>query len=155
MNILFIWIGRKSPLYEWRTMCIRRALEIYPNANFQVITMLKSFFNMAIIDPYDVGIDLDETMVYSDYVRLDWLSRHPNTLYLDTDTFCMKPMPLTRGMGSAGFEAIWSGHDQDKIREVFYSRGEKKLLYPLAQKFKGHNLADYFEHKPLWSKKYR
>lgn len=162
MNILFIWLGLRGPLYEWRIRCIRRAIEVYPLAHFQVITTLPEFFGFEIID---AGIylqtlkvygiyDLSDHLQYSDYARLRWLSDNPNTLYMDTDTWAIKHIPITDKMGFAKFEAIWNGGDLEEILRVLAMAQGERLLYHLANKFDGHNLKEYCEHRPRWARKY-
>ena len=104
-------MGVIEPLYDWRVMCIRRAKEIYPDAEFTVISQMKNFYGMKIIKPenYDVGVSPDRPIEYSDHARLKWLSENENTLYLDSDTWCKEPYKFGDNMGSAYFEAIWSG----------------------------------------------
>ena len=165
-TVLFIWIGNNTPLYEWRTKCIRRAMEVYPDFNFKVITGLKSFFGFETIklEPifeaikeYNVRpISDGHHMNFSDYARYYWLSNHPNTLYLDTDTWCIKRMPIIPGLGNMEYEAIWNGEDLESIKRVLGQHNNKEILLHTSRLLSqiGTNLSEYFEHKPLWSKRY-
>lgn len=161
MDILFIWVTVGSPLYEWRLKCIRRAVEVYPGANFKVITTLKEFFGFEVIDAYEVwqnlkifNVDITDPIWFSDYARLFWLARNPNTLYLDTDTFCISPIPVLKGIGYSNYWAIWNGQDLSGIAEVLdNNNGEQALLHtPKLLAERGKNLSQYFVHKPEWSK---
>jgi len=162
MNILFIWLGKTEPLYEWRTMCIRRAKEVYPDANFKCITHMRAFFCMELINPSEIDLseynaNEDNYCGWSDYARLWYLSKHPNTLYMDTDTWCNERMPFSPECGNAGFEAIWNGTELDKMKAVLNRHNNRRLLYRLGNDLTrvGRDLNKYFKHKPLWAKKYR
>ena len=159
MDILFIWVTVGSPLYEWRLKCIRRAVEVYPDANFKVITNLKEFFGFKIIDAYEIlenlkvfNVDFNDPIWFSDYARYYWLCRYPNTLYLDTDTFCLSPIPELKGIGHADYWAIYNGDDLAGISEVLNNHNNKRALLhtPALLAERGTNLSQYFDHKPFW-----
>jgi hypothetical protein len=160
MDILFIWTGSKIPLYEWRTRCIRRAVEIYPEANFKVITTLKGFFNMEIIDAVELNkemaeykLDVHSGVMFSDYARYYWLSKNPNTLYIDTDVWCVKPMPEIEGSGNCNYWMIWNGNNTEIMKELLdthdYRGSLVHTVVPLSQA--GVQMGEYFEHKPVLS----
>ncbi len=159
MDILFIWVTVGSPLYEWRLKCIRRAMAVYPHANFKVITTLKEFFGFKVIDAYEIlenlkgfNIDINDPIWFSDYARYYWLSRVPNTLYIDTDTFCTAPIPLIKGIGHADYWAIWNGEDLRGIADVLSKHNDQRMLShtPDLLAERGKNFSQYFEHKPEW-----
>lgn len=157
MTILLIWIGDNEPLNEFRNKCITQIMAMYPGAQFKVITKHKKFFGMDLIHPdnFDIGIDYEDYLSYSDYARLKWLSENPNTLYIDTDTWPIKPYLFGDKIGSAGFEAIWSGN-QGHLIEKIYNEAEGRLLSNHGAKLDalGESLHQYFEHKPRWSRPY-
>jgi hypothetical protein len=162
MNILFIWTGVTKPLYEWRIRCIRQAMKIYPEAKFQVITTLKEFFGMQIIDAneildklndeFSIGINLTDPICFSDYARYYWLARNPKTLYIDTDAFCTLPIPETMEIGHDDYWAIWNGTDLNGISNILAQHAGKRILLhtPKLLAMVGRNLAQYFIHKPVW-----
>jgi hypothetical protein len=158
MNILLIWIGEQEPLDEWRNKCVSQVKMMYPRAKFNVITKLKEFYGMNCIHPetFPVGVSTDDYISYSDYARLKWLSENEDTLYIDTDTWCVEPYKFTDKMGSAFFEAIWSGKETQKIKAV-YDKAEGRTLMKLGQDLdkSGENLHKYFDHRPKWARVYR
>jgi len=158
MNVLLIWIGEHEPLDEWRAKCISQVKMCYPHAKFNVITKLETFFGMSTIHPetFPVGVDCKDFISYSDYARLKWLSENEDTLYIDTDTWCNKPYEFTDKMGSAFFEAIWSGKETQKIKEVS-DMSEGRTLMKLGGELdkRGVNLYEYFDHRPKWARVYR
>lgn len=168
MNILFIWYGLIEPLYEWRNLCINRALKIYPDAHFQCITTYVDFYGMEVIDARcvlsemrDGGYYADEKSMVnnilslSDEMRFWWLERHQNTLYLDTDTYCTKPMTATPRAGKAGIEALWSGSESKPFSDILSIRTKGDIFVRLAGKVDAIDLTEYFKHKPLWAKDIR
>ena len=162
MNILFIWTGVTKPLYEWRMKCIRRALTIYPTAHFQVITTMKEFFNMQVIeandisnnlnDEFSIGITLHDPICFSDYARYYWLARNPQTLYIDTDVFCVSPIPEIQDIGHDDYWAIWNGNNLKGIQDILAQHDEKRYLFhtPKLLATVGRNFSQYFIHKPIW-----
>jgi hypothetical protein len=161
MNILFIWNATISPLYEWRNKCIRRALEVYPDAKFKVITQLTEFFGIEIVSLHEVvrhmeeyNIRLDNTVMFANYARLYWLARHANTLYIDTDTFCIKPIKQSPTIQYANDWAIWNGQELESIQDVLDQHGGKEILLPTPELLpaKGKSMIEYFDHKPAWRK---
>lgn len=159
MDILFVWNATISPLYEWRIKCIRRAMEVYPDASFKVITQLKEFFGMEIISLVEVlrflreyKIDLDNPLMFADYARYYWLSIYPNTLYIDTDAFCISPIPTLKGIGHDDYWAIWNGNDLEGVKEILERHEDKQVLLhtPKLLASRGTNLSCYFDHKPAW-----
>ena len=158
MNVLLLWIGETHPLDEWRNKCVSQVKMCYPMAKFTVITKLKEFYGMKIVHPddYEVGVDPEDYISYSDYARLKWLSENEDTLYIDTDTWCNKPYEFTDKMGSAYFEAIWSGKETHKIKEVA-DMAEGRTLMKLGKELdaRGENLHKYFDHRPKWARVYR
>jgi hypothetical protein len=149
MNVLLIWIGEFEPLSEYRNACIKRVLQIYPRANFKVITKLETFYGMETIHPdtFPVGVDSKDFLSYSDYARLKYLSENEDTLYIDSDTWCEKPFDFGDRMGSAFFEAIWSGKETQVIKRVL-EKAEGRLISNLGSDLgeQGENLFDYFTH---------
>ena len=161
MNVLFIWNSTISPLYEWRCKCIRRALEVYSDAKFKVITQLTEFFGIEIVPLYEVArhmqkynIQLSRPVMFADYARLFWLARNPDTLYIDTDAFCIKPIPQSPTIRYADYWAIWNGNDLKGIQEILDQHGGKEMLLhtPRLLAAKGKSMIEYFEHKPYWRK---
>jgi hypothetical protein len=161
MNILFIWTGVTRPLYEWRIKCIRRALEVYPDANFKVITTLNEFFGMEVIDAREIldklneyDVDIQDPIFFSDYARYYWLARNPRTLYIDTDALCTTPIPEANDIGHDDYWAIWNGDDLNGIQEVLNQHGGQRHLLHTPQLLAkvGRNLSQYFIHKPSWRK---
>lgn len=157
MNILFIW--SYGPLDVWRDKCVKRAMKIYPKANFICITADSEFYGMATV-PFEhwiekYNIPMSDMMGLSDYIRFDYLSENPDTLYLDTDTYCTKKMPFLEGIGYKSIEAIWNGKDLEGIKEIFSHHNCQQILWHLRDHMTGTYLHDYFEHKPLWAKPMR
>ena len=163
MNILYCYLGLKEPLYEWRIMCIRRTFELYPDATYHCITNFRQFFGMRRVNPERIAQEtgykhgMQKHASFSDYARLWYLSKHPNTLYLDIDTWCEKPMPITDKMGNVYFEAIWNGTECDKIKEVYDMNNGEIYLHPLGHQLskRGGDLSEYFTHNPDWLVRYR
>ena len=161
MNIVFIWDGFQAPLYEMRTRCVRRAMDIYSEAKFTCITTLKEFFLINIINTYDYyekikhyDIDVNKYMNFSDYARFHYLSEHEDTLYLDTDIWCTKPIKLTEECKATDIQAIWSGKDCNGIKEIFSKHDNRIILHHLRNKFKNDNdFNECFQHKPKWLRK--
>jgi len=61
LKILFIWYGLREPLYTFRHECIKRAMELYPEAEFQCITHLEKFYGMEIISPNKIQSQMLKT----------------------------------------------------------------------------------------------
>lgn len=164
MDILFIWYGKLEPIYGWRDTCIRRALELYPEANFKCITTLKEFYGMELIDANALCeemeaegyySDMENFMVLSDEMRFWWLARNKNTLYMDTDTFCIKPFepcPLPR---KSGIEALWNGEDLEPFAEILTKRIKGNFFVHIEPELEIESMNDFFEHKPRWAKDFR
>lgn len=162
MTILFIWDGVTKPLYEWRIKCIRRTMQIYPEAKFQVITTLKEFFGMEIInaneildklnDEFCLNLSLSNPIGFSDYARYYWLAKNSRTLYLDTDTFCLSPIPETSDIGHDDYWAIWNGDDLNGISGILALHGNAWYLLHTPELLSkvGRNLSQHFIHKPVW-----
>jgi len=164
LNILFIWFGLVEPLYKWRDICISQALELYPDAHFQCITTLKDFYGMEIIDARTVISMMEKQGYYSDIkcfqamsdeMRFWWLMNNKNTLYMDTDTWCIKPMLPTLAAGKAGIEALWSGGESEPFSHILKIRKKGDIFIELEPQVKAQDLTEYFEHKPLWAKQIR
>jgi len=86
-DVLYFWRFGEDKLDPWRKYCIERALKIYEGCNFKCISTSKEFYGMEIISP-DYWVDkynipIEDTMSLSDWIRFDYLSEHPNTLYMD------------------------------------------------------------------------
>lgn len=157
MKILYIWYGIHEPLYHYRDKCIRRALELYPDAHFQVITNLDTFYGMEVISNNDVRAQMEEQGYYthkrdylrtSDEMRFWWLSQHKNTLYLDTDTWCKEPMPVSPEPGKLAIEALWTGEDTSQFANMLATRERHSLYITLEKKLELRDLSKYFEHTP-------
>ena len=164
MNIIFIWYGLIEPVSRWREMCLKRAVEVYPNANFSCITTLKYFYGMNIIDARKVisemeagGYyhDIHNFMAMSDEMRFWWLERNEYTLYMDTDTYCKTPMLPGFRAGKAGIEAIWSGRETKPFADILDMRKMGSLFVHLSGSLEAEDMREHFEHKPRWSKQYR
>lgn len=164
MNILFIWYGLVEPLYEWRHKCIARALEVYPDANVTVITCLKDFYGCDVVDAREVieemaiegyEVNINNFVLTSDVMRFWWLSKHPNTLYMDTDTWCIKPMPITKEPGKVAIEALWNGEDTKTFGDFLDARDLTKHFVTQERKLQINLLDEYFVHKPFWAKEIR
>ena len=164
MNILFIWIGMVEPLYDWRSRCIFRAKEMYPDAKFYCVTTLKDFYGMEILDAVDIAEkmkvqgyygDITQFIPFSDALRFWWLSKQSNTLYMDTDTWCIKPFEPQEEPGKVGIEAIWNGNDKTTFKDFLDRRKNGEIFVGYRDELDIDDLSEYFEHKPEWSKKYR
>lgn len=164
MNIIYLWFGLAGPLNVWQKMCIDRAKEIYPEANFQCITTLKEFHGMEIIsaekvlsDMHKLGLygDLTSHMSTSDEMRFYWLMNNENTLYLDSDTYCTKKYDFTEKASKMKIEALWSGKEPKPFKDILETRIKGQLFIKLHNKVNAEDMTGYFEHKPLWAKEYR
>jgi len=164
MDILFIWFGKSDPLYEWRDACIRRAFEMYPEANFKCITTLKDFYGMELIDANELCTkmesegyysDIDNFMALSDEMRFYWLARNKNTLYLDTDTYCSERFELSALPRKAGIEALWSGDDCGPFEIILKIRDKGQFFINLESTLNIAEMNHAFEHKPQWSRELR
>ena len=96
-------------------------------------------------------MDIEHYMNFSDYARFHYLSEHEDTLYLDTDIYCVKRTELSEKCECKDIQAIWSGKDCDTIRNIFSFHDNQAILLGLKNKFK-HNIKfeDCFQHKPKW-----
>jgi len=159
-DILYFWRFGEDKLDPWRKHCIERALKIYEGCNFKCITTEKEFYGMETISPdywvdkYDIS--LESFIPLSDRIRFDYLSEHPNTLYMDTDVWCNKKIQGNKGIEFMSIEAIWNGNDLEGIKRIFSKRNNPKgfLLHLKTEMAKeGTELHGYFEHKPKWRKK--
>lgn len=165
-NILFIWYGLREPLYTLRDRCIIQALKIYPKANFKVITAMKAFYDMEIINVYDIieemkkedlYTDINHYMALSDEMRFWWLKNNPETLYLDTDTWCKEQMPYMEKCGHMNIEALWNGNNEHtKPFDDIMNKRKKGELYntyiPELYQSESVPLDKYFSHKDVWVK---
>jgi len=164
VNVLFIWFGKLEPIYGWRDTCIRRAKELYPEANFKCITNLKEFYGMELINADELCSqmelegyysDTDNFMALSDEMRFYWLANHKNTLYMDTDTYCVERLELGALPRKMGIEALWSGDDLKPFEDMLKLRTKGQFFIDLESDLKLDEMKGYFEHKPLWSKEFR
>jgi len=168
-NVLFIWYGLREPLYTLRDKCIINAIQKYPEAKFRVITSLKAFYDMEIVNVYDVidemkkedlYTDINHYMALSDEMRFWWLKNNPETLYLDTDTWCEETMPYMKECGHMNIEALWNGNNEhtkpfDKITSKRI-KGELFNTYiPELYESDSIVLDKYFSHKAKWTKQYQ
>jgi len=158
MQVLFIWFGLLGPLYEWRDSCIKRAMEIYPDAKFKCITTYREFYGMEVIDAYALAeemnklgyyadMDRDKYLATSDEMRFWWMLHYPNCLYLDTDTWCEKPILRNKQPGKMSIEALWSGEDKQPFQDILDIRVKGQLFVSHRNDLKAEDLSEYFTHK--------
>lgn len=158
MEIVFIWFGLYEPLSDYRIACIKRAKEVYPDAKFKCITNFTKFYDMEVVDAtalakemtklgYYGNTDKEKYMYLSDEMRFWWLTHYPNTLYLDTDTWCEKPMPITPRAGKVRIEALWSGEQCERFMDILVQREKGKLFIGYHRKVDAEDLSEYFTHK--------
>ena len=111
---------------------------------------------METIEPYywieKFRIPANDILGLSDYIRFDYLSNYPCTLYLDTDVYCVSAIPDISGIGYKSIQAIWNGEDTEGIKRIFEKGKGKQILWDLRREMSGINLSEYFEHKPIWRK---
>jgi len=84
-------------------------------------------------------------------MRFQWLFENPDTLYLDTDTWCVKPMAFSDNCGHMNIEALWNGKDSKIFKDIYNQADHKRHLYILKRKLDNSDslkLYDYFEHSP-------
>jgi len=164
MDILFIWFGKVEPLYAWRDACIRRAFELYPEANFKCITTLKDFYGMEIIDAEEVAAkmksegyysDIDNFIALSDEMRFWWLARNKNTLYLDTDIYCVDKFNTDNTPKKSCIEALWNGDNYLPFIKILETRAKGELFIDIEEKLDIEDMSECFEHKAKWGKKLR
>lgn len=125
LNILFIWVGNEIPAFNLG--CIMRAREIYPNAHFKIITdQIIPFEWMEIIEAKINNFKSPQ--LYSDYMRIVHLAEYPNTLYLDTDAYCLRPIELNC-LGNAGIWAIYNHNNLELMRDILRQLNEYPSPY--------------------------
>ena len=160
--------------------CIQRATEVYPDAQFVAITNKPEVFpecfrfitcaedKEELLDVYDTKDDRDRInrhyIFFSDYARMHYLANNPDTLYIDTDTYCLKRMPkLNPGVvGSRQFpcnnDVIYNNDNIHLMWELMERRHEIKdqidrrqnlvpLIKLLAWDVNAINLTKWFGHK--------
>ncbi len=175
MKVLMFW--QNMGVHDaYRMLCIRRVTEVYPSAEFIAITDFPEFFpecfqilDLDIVinelmctytDKQD-HIDMQSHYVFvSDYARMHFLSIHPNTLYLDTDTYCAKKMPefplgfVGSRKNPCNNDVIYNNDRPDIIKDLMERRHmfrPKPNLVPLMSLLQWDvnaiNLSNFFAHK--------
>lgn len=160
MEVLFIWFGLREPLYDWRISCIKRAKAVYPDAKFKCITTWKEFYGMEVVPAYPLAEELNRHGFYadmhpdkyrqtSDEMRFWWLTHYPNTLYLDTDTWCESPIERSRKPGKMSIEALWSGEDAQPFKEILEIREKGEFFVRYNKDLRAEDLSEYFTHRKM------
>ncbi len=102
----------------------------------------------------EYNLNINDPLSVSDYMRFDYLSKHEDTLYLDTDVICMKSATLMDQCKAWRIGAIWIGKECDVIKDIFSKHENREVLFGFEKEFeKDKEFNNCFEHKPLWLKK--
>lgn len=168
MDILFIWKDHHI-LSKERLACIESANMMYPNSKLMVITNIQKVFpdymeiikletvRDILINEYNVNPDrLRDYYGFSDYARFWYLSNHINTLYLDTDTQCVKKMPEIPSGICGGkpyrLDALYNNDSPETFSKHFNKRNNTSNLMGLTNSFDYENdfinISEYFIHRP-------
>jgi hypothetical protein len=145
LTVLHIWV--KGRLTDFNLMCMKRAKEIYPDADFVFFSdRLAPFPWMNRVTANYLNINSPQ--MYSDYARLFYLSNQPHTLYIDCDVYCLKPIPLD-DFGSAGIWAIYNHDKMDAIKSILKNRNGQNMnaWYGKDLALTGGDLSKYFIHR--------
>jgi len=122
-KILFIWISEKT-LDGFRLDCLKRAKKIYENVQLILITNLKKGCPEEVdtilpIDYYlgllwkEYGIKTPDIITQTNFTRYYYLSKNPNTLYLDTDIYLQRKIEVNDYIGRYGkdISAVFNGNE--------------------------------------------
>lgn len=167
MKILFTWKTHKR-IDKARLACIKRAREIYPDAKFVFITDDRSFVEEGdevlpvrrvtkiLVNDFKVmPARLRSYLGFTDYAKFWYLSQNENTMYLDTDVYCLKKLPkIKKGVGAGIPEAIsvlYNHDNPDLFKALFFRRNNTSNLVGLGDHMDYDNdfkdVSKYFEHK--------
>lgn len=166
MKILFIWFGEKE-LSDYRKKCINRAMELYPKAEFFCLTNNPGIWPVGvelldygkywkkIVDDYgNHPAQIPDYYTLGDHLRFIWCSEGRDRLYLDTDTYCVDPLPkLPKGKCGSVYgqlDVLYSNDKPEILEQVYQNRKKTTNLFYLknlvnnSEKF--INLDSFFNH---------
>lgn len=124
-----------------------RARKIYPDACFKLITdQYPPFHWIEKVEAYKKKFKSPQ--LYSDWARIKFLSENPYTLYLDTDAYCIKPIPFEKP-GNAGIWAIYNCNIVSLMKNILHQIevNQSPFYYGNILKFSFSRINSYFEHK--------
>jgi len=143
IKILFVWSEKEIEIF--RRICIERAHEVYPDVEIYCIAKYKDWMpDWLKIIPWEEAerrskTSFENPITASDHFRFYYASVWENLLYLDTDVYCLEPMPeIEKGkIGLRPFDIcmIFSNDCQTLIKEFYNQTRYRHILLKVAGRF--------------------
>lgn len=171
MNILLCWFQRYK-LSSYRRRCIDRVRELYPEANFFIFTDdIHSFPGWILLDVEAYKKHLKEDYLileewlqnlyfFTDCLRFYFLSGTPNTLYIDTDTYCVEKIPKLKskkvGAVQHTISTLYNNNNLEYFTKIFeehvndyYTKTLNRLIKYFDFGKSVVDISDYFIHQSI------